>query len=284
MKRRRLLNLSLLIALLTPMAGISVGCVLNPATGERDLILIPRDQEIAMGLEAAPQFEKQFGGRVADESVQAYVTKIGQSVSGVAERKMPYEFTLVTSEIPNAFALPGGKIFVTAGLMARLTNERQLAGVLGHEVGHVSALHNVKGMQRQMGAGLLVEVAGWAAGADKAGAAKAASKVAAAMAVTKYGRDDEYQADMLGVRYLAKAGYNPYGMVEVLQVLKGLSDSEPDTLAEMFQTHPLTSKRIAEAEQIVRDVRPDAKPDTPDPNIQRFLAIRKKMLGALPRE
>jgi len=265
---KHLTPLAVLLALaVMPWAG---GCVVNPATGKRQMILIPRDQEIAMGLEAAPKFEAEFGGRIPNPQLQQYIHDIGMKLAAVAERQVPYDFLAVNSDVPNAFALPGGKIFITAGLLSRLTNERQLAGVLGHEIGHVSALHNVQGMQQQMGAQILVELAGKIAGADKAEAAKMGTKVAASMATLKYSRTYEHEADTLGVRYLAKAGYNPYGMVEVLKVLHGLSKTEPGPLGAMFQTHPLTSARIAETEAEVRKAHPQADPDAPDPNIDRF--------------
>ena len=164
-KRTNLVLSLLLISIVLPVA---TGCSTNPVTGKRELIAIPRSYEISMGLQAAPEVEKQFGGPVADATLQAYIQMVGKKVADVADRKMPYDFTLLNSEIPNAFALPGGKIFVTAGLMSRMTNERQLAAVLGHEIVHVAALHGVKGMQRGIGASVVVELAAAAAGEDKA--------------------------------------------------------------------------------------------------------------------
>jgi predicted Zn-dependent protease len=202
-------------------------------------------------------------------------------MAAVAERQMPYEFTLVASDVPNAFALPGGKIFVTAGLMQRLNNERQLAGVLGHEIGHVTDRHNVQGLQRQMGADVFAQVVAKAVGGQSADMAKAGAQIAGSMVTLKYGRQDEYTADQLGVRYLAKAGYNPWGMVEVLEVLQSLSKTEPGKLAEMFQTHPLTSKRVAEAVAIVQRDQPRAKLAEGDPNAARFMEMRNLLAQTL---
>ena len=189
----------------------------------------------------------------------------------------------MNSDVPNAFALPGGQIFITAGLMRLMSNERQLAAVLGHEVGHVAAKHNVKGLQRQMGASVLVEIAGAAAGEDGE-SAKQAAQVVAAMTVTKYSRKDEYQADGLGIKYMNKAGYNPYGMVELLNILKSMHDKEPSSLEEMFLTHPLSSKRIAEAEQLILDDpgTKNASRDAPDPQEAAFLKVRNR-LGPAPK-
>ncbi len=232
-----------------------------------------------MGEEAAPEFEKEFGGRVQDEQLQSYVLAVGGKVAGVSDREMPYEFTLLRSEVPNAFALPGGKIFITAGLMRRMSNERQLAAVLAHETAHVAAKHNVMGLQRQMGAAVLVEIAGRVVGGDKAEAAQAAAKIVAGIGSLHYSREDEYQADEIGIRYMELARYNPWGMVELLTVLKNLSDSEPGTLGEMLQTHPLSSKRIEEAENIIRSNEEYSlySPEGSDPARQRFGSMHRRL-------
>ena len=257
------------------------GCSVNPVTGKKELILIPEKQEIALGLQSAPEFEKKFGGAVGNERVQSYVRRVGKKVSDASDRKLPYEFTLVASKVPNAFALPGGKIFITLGLMGRLTNEGQLAAVLAHETGHCAAKHNVKGIQRQMGAAVVVEIAGHIVGKEKAEAAKAVTKFVAGMATLRYGRDDEYQADEVGALYASRAGYNPWGMVELLKVLSELGGKEPDTFAEMFLTHPLTSKRIERIEQTLRSSEQYSRfaPTTPGPTPPEFTMARK-MLGS----
>jgi len=255
------------------------GCTTNPATGERDMVLISEGQEIAMGNEAAPQFEKEFGGKVANASLQSYVQGIGQRIAAVCDRPMQYDYTLVASKVPNAFALPGGKIFVTAGLMARMTNERQLAAVLGHETAHVCALHNVKGMQNQMGASVLVEVAARIAGGGDT--TRSVGKIVGAMATLKYGRNYEYQADKFGIKYMDRAGYNPHGMVELLTVLLNLSE-EGSSLGEMFASHPLSSKRIEEAKAIIAENHPAANPSAPDPGAGRFRQMRSRLLAAVP--
>ena len=262
------------------LAGLAApGCSTNPVTGKRQLILISRDQEIAMGEEASGQFEEQFGGKVPDEQLLQYVRTVGGKVAAHSDRPMPYEFTLVSSDVPNAFALPGGKVFITAGLLRRMTNERQLAAVLGHEIGHVAARHNVAGMQRQTSAAILVEIAAALAGQDKAEATKAVGEVVAGMASMKYSRDDEYQADQIGVRYMARAGYNPWGMVELLDVLYSLHESEPGSLEEMFQTHPLTSKRIEAAKSTITDDEQYSRFKATEPDAQTglFLQMRKRL-------
>jgi len=272
--------------LLAAMVGLSAlaGCATNPVTGKRELVLISEAQEIAMGKEAAPECEKEFGGKVADADLQQYVQSVGRRLAEVSDRPMPYTYILVASDVPNAFALPGGSIFITAGLMKRLTNERQLAAVLGHETGHVAARHSVQQMQKQMGAQLLVEIASRTAGAETGGTAADVAKIVSTVALMKYSRDDEYQADELGIKYAAKAGYNPWGMVELLTLLDAMQQAEPSRFQEMFQTHPLSSKRIERARlMLLQDPAYKGRysPAAPDPHAQRFEAMRQTLLKAL---
>ena len=256
-------------ALFVTFLALLVGCAVNPVTGKRELALISRDQEIALGRESGPKFETEFEGKVANPELQTYVAAVGSRVAAVSDRPMPYEFALLNSDIPNAFALPGGKVYITRGLFKIMTNERQLAAVLGHEVGHVSAKHISQMLNRQLGAAILIEVAG--GGEATAGQV---AQVVANMVDLSFSRDQEYQADQLGIKYMAKAGYNPHGMVELLTHLQSLSQSEPGRLTEMFQTHPLTSKRIAEAAGIVKTGYPSADAAKGDPNAKRFLDMR----------
>ncbi len=257
------------------VAAASAGCAVNPATGQRQLSLISETQEVQLGTEAAPEFEKEFGGPVAEPRLQAYVKQLGAKLAAVGDRPgLPWEFTLLASDVPNAFALPGGKIFVTAGLFRHFTNERQLAAVIGHEIGHVTARHSVNQMQQKMGADVLVKILGQMAG-DRASAVQAGSTVAANMVLLKYSRGDESQADGLGVKYMEKAGYNPWGMVEMLEILGKLGGEEKSRLEAMFLTHPLTSDRINDARSQVSTDYKRYSPEQPDPNAASFVAMRR---------
>lgn len=265
------------------LGGLLVGgCSVNPATGERQLRLIGPEQEIAMGQQSAPDLEKQFGGKVEDAQLQAYVNTVGQRVASKSDLQAPYQFTLVKSDVANAFALPGGPVFITAGLMSKMQNERELAAVLAHEVAHVAAGHSVQQLQRQMGAEVLASLAGAVIGGQAGQAAEAATKIATGMANLRYSRDQEAEADSIGIRYLAKAGYNPWGMVEMLTALKSLETSEPSKLANFFQTHPMTSDRIAAATKAVQKGYPQALPREPDPNGAQFEQMRQRLLKDVP--
>jgi len=259
---------------------LALGCSRSSVTGKRQFIAISQQQEIAMGREAAPKFEAEFGGKVPNAELQAYVSEIGQKVAAKSPRKgIPYEFALLASNVPNAFALPGGKIYVTSGLMSRMGSERELAAVLGHEITHVADQHGVKGMQRQMGAEILVAIVSKAAGPDKAQAAEAAAKIAASMATLSYSRDQEIMSDSYGTRYIALAGYSPWGMVELLETLKGLGEKDPGLLERMFLTHPPSSERIENATRILQREYPNASRAKPDPNTARFLQKRRLLPG-----
>ncbi|MHC4561607.1 MAG: M48 family metalloprotease [Planctomycetota bacterium] len=276
MEQRFKLPTHLLLIALAAFVILAGGCSSMP-------ILISTEQEIAMGEEAAPQFEAEFGGRVPSSTLQSYVQSVGRRVSDVSDREMPYDFVLVAADVPNAFALPGGKIFITAGLMSLMSNERQLAAVLGHETAHVAKRHNVRLIQQQMGAAVLVEIAGTIAG-EYAGTAEAATQVVTSMVNLRYSRDNEFEADEAGILYMARAGYNPWGMNELLTILMELHEREPSQLEEMFLTHPLTSKRLEEA-RIMISANPEYAthaPDQPDPHAQDFIRMRKLLLTTLP--
>ena len=263
------------------LAVLPLGCTRSAVTGKKEFIAISTEQEIAMGQQAGPEIEKEFDNKVASENLQKYVASIGGKLAEVSDRPMPYEFALLASDVPNGFALPGGKIYVTAGLVSRITNERQLAAVLAHEVVHVADKHSVKGLQRQMGAAILVELAGAAAGSDKAQTAEAAAKLATGVTNLKYGRNDESRSDAYGVTYMVRAGYNPWGMVELLELLQSLSNAEQGLFGDFFASHPLTSKRIDEVREIIASDYGGFSPDTPDPNTGRFMEMRGLLNAAI---
>ncbi|MBN1763862.1 MAG: M48 family metalloprotease [Sedimentisphaerales bacterium] len=258
------------------MIMIFSGCQVNPVTGRDQLVLISETKEIALGNQYAPEFEKDFGAKVDNPRLQSYVSEIGGQIAAVSDRPMPYEFALLASEVPNAFALPGGRIYVTAGLMKLMDNERQLAAVLSHEVVHVAAKHSVDSIQRQMGAEVVLEIAGYAYEGKYASQILAVSEVAAQLGQLRYSRDDEYEADSYGIKYMIKAGYNPWGMVELQQKLLEAQTSDPGSLEELFSSHPLSKKRIKNAREIISSNYSEyTAPAPPDPGATRFLSMKK---------
>jgi len=241
--------------LFLPLAACSV----NPATGRSQFIIMSMAQESALGAEVAPQFTAEFGGPVNDSGLQAYVTEIGRRMAAETEAdfpSLPWQFTLLDSAVVNAFALPGGHVFITRGLAERLTSEAQLAGVLGHEIGHVTARH---GSQRvssatafTVGMSVVAAVVGEQSGQTSlAGLTVPALSVGGQLVLLKFGRDEELEADALGVRYMSRVGYNPIGQLEVMQVLSDASGGGERGF-ELLATHPYPERRIRDLQRLIQ--------------------------------
>lgn len=236
-------------------------CTTNPATGKSSFTMgMTRDQEIALGVNAEPQFVKDYGGEIPSTTVNSFVSNLGHQLAAVSERPtLPWEFHAVDSDVINAFALPGGKIFVTRGLLSKLTNEAQLAGVLGHEIGHVTALH----VNQQIARDTALKAA--LAGVDMAASTLdsqwlsvlgTGGQLGGGVYLLKFGRDDESQADELGVRYMTKLGYNPMGQIQVMQILKAASGGNGGT-PEFLSTHPFPDTRIKQLKKLLEQKYPD---------------------------
>ncbi len=219
-------------------AGLTAsGCALNPATGRNQIMLISESQEIAMGQEYDPQIVASIG-LVPDSAWQRYIRQIGAPLAAVGERpELPWTFRVVDDPGVNAFAVPGGFIYVTRGLLAHLNSEAQLASVLGHEIGHVTARHSVSQMSNQQLAGLGIALGS----VVSSGFARYAGLANSAMGVLflKYSREDERQADNLGLRYLLRTDWDPREMPVVFEMLEQVSGAQggggvPTWLA----THP----------------------------------------------
>lgn len=228
------------------------GCTTNAATGRSQLVFMSREREIALGEESMSQLTAAYGGAYASGSAQSYLTEVGLKMAALTEADnptLPWEFTLLDSDVVNAFALPGGKVFVSRELISRLDDEAELACVVGHEIGHVTAQHVDERISRQMivaGAAIAAGVA--AQESDTEWVRRAAPAVVGAGAggyMLKFGRDQELEADTLGMRYAARAGYDPGGLVGVLEVLKEESGGGGDALKELFSTHPDPDHRLA---------------------------------------
>lgn len=248
--------------LMLVLACLLTACSTNPATGQKQLNWLSADREKALGAEAAPQFVEQYGGDIPSPKIQNYVSDLGHRLAAVSERPdLDWEFHAVNSDVINAFALPGGKVFITRGLMQDLQNEAQLAGVLGHEVGHVTAEHIGQQMTRGMilaGVGVGVGVAGEKTDQDWLKVLGVGTSVGGGLYMLSYGRDQETQADELGIRYMTKLGYNPIGQIQVMKVLKRASGGGGGGM-EMLSTHPLPDSRIKHLNALIKDKYPDYK-------------------------
>lgn len=251
------------------VAVIQTACSTNPATGEQALTLLSWEEEKAMGAQAAPEFTAEFGGPVQSPAVQAYIDRVGADLVAQIEPglpPLPWEFTLLDSSVINAFALPGGKVFLTRGLASKLKSEAQLAGVLGHEVGHVTARHANQRISKQIGFNLALGVAAVGVGAAEPDSdlaqfgqyAVPALAVGGNVILLKYGRDEESQADKLGMRYMSRAGYNPAGQMAVMRVLAAESGSSAARPPEWLSTHPFPESRIDRIREILARQYPGA--------------------------
>lgn len=220
-------RLPLRLAAVLATVAVLAGCgtpVRNPVTGETERTVMDERAEVAEGAKAHEEILKSAGA-VRDPALQAYVNGIGQKLAAQSHRsQLKWTFTVLDSADINAFALPGGFVYVTRGIMAYLDSEADLAGVLGHEIGHVTARHGAQRATRQQRAGLLVlgaAVLGAVVGGDAgARAAGELGQTVAAGSIARYSRDQELQADQLGAEYLSRVRYDPQNMVDVIQVLK----------------------------------------------------------------
>ncbi|UCC81621.1 MAG: M48 family metalloprotease [Gemmatimonadota bacterium] len=223
-------------------------CPVNPATGERQLILISEAQEIRMGQEGAQQVEASLG-LYDDPELQEYVSQIGLELAATSEKpNLPWSFKIIDDVIVNAFALPGGPIYVTRGILAHFNSEAELAGVLGHEIGHVTARHSAEQISRaqaaQLGVGVgyifLPEIAAYGD----------VINVSLGLLLLKFGRDDERQSDDLGFRYMRRSGYDPTEMVDVFDMLGRVSSVGGGSgLPAWLSTHPDPGERRQRMEQ-----------------------------------
>ena len=236
----------------------------NPVTGETQHISLTADQEVALGLQSAPQMAAQFGGPDPDAEAQARVQRVGEWVvehSPAKEAPYKFQFTLLRDpETVNAFALPGGPVFITRGLYKRLENEAQLAGVLGHETGHVVGRHAAEHIAKsQLAQGVMgAVVVGASDRYDHAQAAAMIAAFAAQMAQLRYGRSDELEADRLGVDYMAKAGYDPRAMERVMEILA--ASSKGGRQPEFLSSHPNPGNREQQIEAEIRKLYPNGVP------------------------
>jgi len=231
-------KLRLLILSLT--SCLFIGCAVNPITGEEELMLVPESQDIEIGRKYAPEIEKQLGGRIDNPALQNYIDSIGQKIARISHRPdWEYHFVALKDDSLNAFALPGGYVFITKGMLEKLKTEAQLAAILSHETVHVVARDTSNAMSNQIGISLLL--AAITSGETSRGVLTAA-ELARRIIGLRYSRKDEREADLGGLDYMVVAGYNPYGMVETMQMLE---NEQKVRMVEFLSSHPSPENRTA---------------------------------------
>jgi beta-barrel assembly-enhancing protease len=251
----------------------------NPVTGKKQHVAISPDQEIKLGLESAPQMSREMGGEVpsSDPRAQVVVNLGDYLVRNTIAKKSPWQFKfhlLADDKTINAFALPGGQIFITLGLLDKLENEAELAGVLGHEMGHVIERHTAEQMAKDRLGKTMVMAAGTAA-SDHGSTGFMVAAFVNQMLQLRYSRQDESEADMWGIRLMSEAGFNPRAMIQVMQVLKAAGGAGHQV--EMFQTHPNPDLRMQQIDAYLKENPP--APDLSDGHPLKYLYEHPEDVG-----
>jgi predicted Zn-dependent protease len=275
MRHATLRNTLILIAL-APLAACSV----NPVTGKNELMLVGEGTELQIGEKNfAPMRQSEGGDQQLDPALTAYVQEVGQRLAAVSDRKLPYEFTVLDNSIPNAWALPGGKIAVNRGLLTELKSESELAAVLGHEIVHAAARHSAQAMSRGMliqGGLVVAQVA--AHDSDYGNIAMMGAGLGAQLLMQRNSREAELEADKYGVDYMKRAGYDAQGAVSLQETFVRLKDSkEGNWLSGMFASHPPSQERLEANRRKVASL-----PQGGDAGVDRYHAALARTMRAKP--
>ncbi len=255
------------------LLGLLASCATNPVTRQSQLMLISQEQELQIGKESSKEIQKEYG-YYEDPALNGYVRQVGGKLVAVCQRRdIPYHFQVVDSPVINAFALPGGYIYVTRGILARMNSEDELAAVLGHELTHVAARHGASELSKAA-----VAQAGLVAVAifnpELAQGVGQYAGAALNLAFLGYSRDLEAQADEYGISYLEKAGYNPRGAVKMFLMFQSIEKDSPSRMERFLMSHPPTAERLAYAQK--RLMQADSKdPELADEPLRRDPFLRR---------
>jgi beta-barrel assembly-enhancing protease len=242
------------LSMLMVITGMVGGCAVNQSD-IRGFNLISIDEEKKLGAQFATEVEKQHQV-VNDPEIQAYVDKLGNRLlTGVKERDFDYTFKVVKDDSVNAFAIPGGHVYVNTGLLKAADNETEVAAVLAHEINHAVARHGTRQLTQQYGYALVLQLL---LGQNPNQLAQIAASLFGQAGMMSYSRSMESQADYLGVETMQRAGYNPRGMVTFFGKLKSMEKQSPGALTKYFSSHPLTSDRIASVQKEITQLPPRA--------------------------
>ena len=263
----RITQLTLWITLILMTGNGVLGC----AGTISDINIFSDAQEVQLGKQFSRQIEQDLK-IYSDPTVTAYIDQLGQHLANHSQRQnITYHFKVVDTEVVNAFAIPGGYLYVNIGLIRAAENESELAGVIGHEIGHVVGKHGVKQMTRQLG---LAAMAQLALGENQSKLKQMVAGLAANGVLMKYGRDAEREADIYTVQEMYDAGIDPEGMATFFEKLLKLQKGKPSKLEQIFSTHPPTAERIATVRARIAQLprKPNLKKDS-----QRFHQIKKRL-------
>jgi predicted Zn-dependent protease len=213
---------------------------------------VTTQQEVQLGADYSRQINQQLP-LVRDQATLQYVNNLGRRIAATADQRgIPYTFYVVNSDVVNAFAIPGGHIYINRGLIERADNESQIAGVLAHEIGHVAQRHSITQMQRAQNANTALSVVyGVLLGRNPGAIEQAGIQVGGGAVFAGYTRDAEREADAVAVGYMVRSGYNPQGMVQLFQKLQQLQQRQPSTVERWFATHPSEQERVANTQAAI---------------------------------
>ncbi|MCB1923235.1 MAG: M48 family metalloprotease [Gammaproteobacteria bacterium] len=233
------------------------GCAVNPVTGQNELAFVSEQQELSIGQKNyGPYRQAQGGDYVLEPELTHYVQSVGERLAAVSDRKLPYEFSIINDATPNAWALPGGKISINRGLLAELDSEAELAAVLAHEIVHAAARHSAQSMERGVflqGALIAAGIALGDSGYSDIGMLGA--NLGAQLTNQKFGRDDETEADLYGMRYMVRAGYDPAAAVSLQETFVRLAgDEAPGWLDGLFASHPPSPERVQDNRRLLTEL------------------------------
>lgn len=249
LSRRGFLKLSTLA-----VAGIATGCAVNPVTGRQQLMLISREQEIDIDRKNSPhQFSVDYGA-IQDHPLNNYISTVGSKLAARSHRPdMPYSFRGVNAAYINAYAFPGGSIAATRGILLAMENEAQLAALLGHELAHVNARHTASQMSKSLlGNAFLAGAVAYASQRKHGELTEKIGMLSAGLLLASYSRDNEREADAIGMEYMVAAGYSTQGMIGLMAILQSISKHEPSAIELMFSTHPMSDERYRNAQDNAR--------------------------------
>ena len=264
--KRALLPLVLLIT--------TVACSTNPATGKREFNLVSEQQEIAIGQQSHPAILEQFGVYNEKPELSRLVQDVGRRLAAESERpNLPWTFTVLDTPMVNAMALPGGYIYITRGMLERINSTDELAGVLGHEIAHVTARHSAQQISRQQLAQFGMVLGAVIAGPEVLQQYGQLAEIGLGLLFQRYSRGQETQADLLGTEYLAESRFNPVGAERMLMTLQRLDKNPSGGLDRYFMSHPEPAKRVADVRKKIQELGPMMSSSAPEPDRDEFLRL-----------
>lgn len=262
------------------LAASATGCAVNPVTGKPDFMMVSEAQELALGEQNyAPMQQAEGGVYDIDPQLTSYVKEVGNKLAAVSDRPLPYEFVVLNNSVPNAWALPGGKIAINRGLLTELSSEAELAAVLGHEIVHAAAKHSAQQMSR----GVLLQSAVLATAMVTGGSnfgqfAVGSAAVGAQLLNSTYGRSAELESDKYGMTYMSRAGYDPAGAVTLQETFVRLSEGQDsDWLTGLFASHPPSRARVEANKKMAEKLPPGGAL-----GVERYEAAMQKTMAVKP--